>query len=479
MGNVMIISSDGHAAPPMREYTSYIDPQFRDDFDAFCVTLEEMGFTHMSTSAALQFFIDEDLALQWDEDKVDTGRVEGLWNAERRLKEMEREGIAGEVLIPDFGLPFTMAPAAVIRLRRAADSAANDSSLNQLTKPTWEQTKAGDRAFNRWLADFAATAPERFAAQANIHFDEVEFALDEIRRAKEAGLKGVMIPTFDPEAPLFSRRFDPIWSLLEDLDMPLTSHAAVSLTSAFMFNCSEVPHPGCAGPLGRVTSLAFTHWILDHLVWGGVFERHPHLRVVFTEQGSGWLASKLPQMDYTYSGSYMRQDLKSVITMSPSEYFQRQCWIGSSLLAQSEVENRYAIGVDKMMFGADYPHFEGSWNGGTFDYLQACFGSSNVPESEARMMLGKTIAQVYDFDVDKLVPLVERIGPTPERLLTPPIEDKFPAVTYISPWVASPCDFRSLGWPLWQRELKSGCVGLRAGSISRAAVKRLGAAQIG
>jgi hypothetical protein len=79
-----------------------------------------------------------------------------------------------------------------------------------------------------------------------------------------------------------------------------------------------------------------------------------------------------------------------------------------------------------MMVGVDYPHHEGTWTGGTINYLQATFGPNNVPETEARVMLGETAAQVFGFDVDALKPAVERVGPAPEDILTPPTEDLFP-----------------------------------------------------
>jgi predicted TIM-barrel fold metal-dependent hydrolase len=409
----MIISSDGHAAPRMRTYRPYLKSSLHDEFDAFCDHFDELALGMSSQSKALKLSIDEDVADWWDHNYVHNHRIDGLWDADRRLEVLAEEGICGEVLIPDFGTPFIFGAPSVLRQMR-------------LPRPTAEQLRAGDEAFNRWLADFVSAAPERFAGQAKIHFDDVDWAIAQIKLAKELGLKGVMIPAFDSEAPLFSPRFDPIWSTLEDLDLPVTSHVSISMTSDFMYNLSEVPHPGCAGPLGRSTALTFCHHILDHLVWGGVLERHPRLRVVFTEQGTGWLPSKLRQMDYTYAGSYMRQDLKSVIKCPPSEYFERQCWIGSSLLARAEIEHRHSIGVDKMMVGVDYPHFEGTWNGGNFDYLQAAFGGLGVTEPEARMMLGETIAGVYGFDAEALQGVADEIGPEPERILVAPTENLFP-----------------------------------------------------
>lgn len=408
----MIISSDGHATARMDDYREYVDPAFREEFDEFCVVYREKG-SKSSDPKALKDRLDPEVLDAWLRDVLEPGRVDGLWNAERRLQELEGEGVCAEVLIPDFGLPFELY------------SPGLAAHLNQ-PMPDAVHVDVANRAYNRWLRDFVSLAPERFAPMAAVSFADVPEAIREIRWAKDAGFKGVMFPMFTEELPLFDTHFDPIWSTLEDLDLPLCSHISISATTTKVWNIKSVPHPACHEAIRQGVAQFFCRQVLDHLILGGVFERHPRLRIVFTEQGSGWIASKLEAMDYSYSGSYMRRDIRDVIKRAPSEYFARQCWIGSSLLSKAEVEYRQSIGVDKMMVGVDYPHHEGTWNGGTQDYLQATFGAAEVPEREARMMLGETAAKVYGFDTVKLAEVVNRIGPSVERILTPPTEDRFP-----------------------------------------------------
>jgi len=82
---------------------------------------------------------------------------------------------------------------------------------------------------------------------------------------------------------------------------------------------------------------------------GAICARHPDLKVVFTEQGSAWVISTLAALDYSYNGSYLKRDLRAVVKRPPSEYFYRQCWLGSSLFSASEVEARHQIGIDLML----------------------------------------------------------------------------------------------------------------------------------
>jgi len=285
----------------------------------------------------------------------------------------------------------------------------------------------GNQAYNRWLADFFSHAPARLVGMANVLFDDVDRAIAEIKWAKEEGFGGIMIPTFDDETPLWADIFDPIWATIADLELVANSHVITSsTTNRWLAPKYTPPHPACIGPLFVAQNEFFGRQILDHMIWGGVFERHPNLQLVITEQGSGWIPAKLAGMDYSYEGSFLRRDIRSVIKHKPSEYFARQVHIGSSLLSAAEVGIRESIGVDKMMIGVDYPHHEGTWNGGTQDYLQATFGVNDVPLEQARRMLGENAAEVFGFDTVELQAIADRIGPDPEQILVPPTEDKFP-----------------------------------------------------
>jgi predicted TIM-barrel fold metal-dependent hydrolase len=408
---ILIISSDGHATSLMPGFRGYLDPEYHEEFDAFCEDYAREG-SWTSQPKALGHRTDPDIVDKWVHDMIEPGRIEGNFDPKRRLEEVEKEGIAAEVLIPDLGLPFELyTPAMAAALGKEP---ADDAHIN-----------AGKRAWNRWLVDYMSYAPERFGGMLNVSFDDVEEAMRQIRWAKEVGFRGVMMPLFDEAEPLFHERFDPIWSLLEDLDLPLCSHVTISSTSRRVFS---FPAANAAThlPLRNSVNMFFVRNILDHLIWGGVLERHPKLRVAFTEQGSGWFPGKLAEMDYSYEGSYLRSDIHNVLKHKPSDYFRQSCWIGASLLSEAEMEFRDSIGVDKLMIGCDYPHHEGTWNGGNVNYLQATLGAAHVPEDDARKMLGFNIVDFYKFDKEKLTAVANRIGPTPERILTAPTEDLFP-----------------------------------------------------
>jgi hypothetical protein len=96
------------------------------------------------------------------------------------------------------------------------------------------------------------------------------------------------------------------------------------------------------------------------------------------------------------------------LSLTPTEYFHRNVWVGASFLRPIECTKRYEIGVDRIMWGSDYPHAEGSYPH-TTEALRFTF--HDVPEPEVHQMLGTTAADVYDFDLAALRPIADRIGP--------------------------------------------------------------------
>ena len=409
---LVIISSDGHAGARMADYRPYLDAPFRDEFDLFLPEWDKHGSRNFD-APALRHRVDSDVVDDWSSQMVETGRLDGFFDPEARLREVEKEGIVAEVLFPDFGLPFDLYSPGLA-------SALGYPPLDE------EHRKAGYRAFNRWLSDYISAAPERFAGMAIVSWDNVDEAVSEIRRARDSGLRGIVLPAFAPEMPLFHEQFEPIWNTVEELEMIVNTHSGLSSTSNRPIFTPGVPHSACNIRVHLPEFLFNCHNILSHLIWGGVCERHPNLKFVFTEQGSGWVVAALTSMDWTYEGSYFRSDFKTVIRSRPREYFDRQVFMGSSLFSLPEVEDRFEIGIDKMMLGMDFPHQEGTWFGGTREYLQATLGAANVPTSEARKLLAENASTVFGFDLERLLPIAERIGVLPEHVLAPPIEDLFP-----------------------------------------------------
>jgi hypothetical protein len=144
------------------------------------------------------------------------------------------------------------------------------------------------------------------------------------------------------------------------------------------------------------------------LMLGGVFDRHPNLRLAITEVRADWVPTTIAELDKQAAA------LATPLKHKPSEYFARHCAVTPSSIYRCEVELRHQIGVQQLLFGIDYPHYEGTWPN-TPDWIRAAF--AGVPEAEARAILGDNAIDFYRLDRARLEALAARIGPRAEDVL--------------------------------------------------------------
>ena len=172
----------------------------------------------------------------------------------------------------------------------------------------------------------------------------------------------MLLPNIAPNSPLpplWDPHYEPLWELCEELDVVCNIHTGSGLPD---FGEHEA-----ARAIMLIEIAWFAHRGVWHLIFGGVLERHPNLRVVLTEQGTSWIPRGLDTLDWfhrrmTHGGAAEAVFFGAVakqMSLTPTEYFQRNFWVGASFLRPSESVLRYEIGVDRIMWGADYPHSEG------------------------------------------------------------------------------------------------------------------------
>ena len=388
MDPLLIVSCDCHAGGTPDEYRRHLDPAFRERYDAW-----------LADRAGQDARLAQALGVRLAEiDPGDAGRGErrgplsNHWNAERRIAVLDADGIAAEVIFPQpagaGGPPF-------YPFGQPADP--KDPAL----------VAAGCRAWNRWIADFVknSSAPERHAGLALVGtVADVGAAVREVEWAREAGLRGVVLRSQPFDAPPWNHpRYEPLWAACEALEMPVHTHGG------------ETPE---YGDLPGSRSIWFTevcwfaHRLFWHLLWSGVLERHPRLRLVFTEQFADWVPDLLHQLDALHAGSVAGMTRDAALRLRPSEIWARQCTLGGSFLTRRECERRFSIGVANLMWGSDFPHDEGVWPG-TREALHATF--DGVPEPELRAILGENALRLYGLDAGRLRPIAARIGPRPQE----------------------------------------------------------------
>ncbi len=384
----LIISADCHAELPTERYREYVDPEFREDFEDYLKERAE--------AAKAGGITDEQFAEKWFTENGEG--IAGGWDVGLRDKELDGDGVAGEVIFPDADAVTGVA------------GAPFGAGLGQSGDLDPGRAMAGARAHNRWLAELCSHSPERRAGVAVVPIlADVDAAVAEIQRAAESGLRGgILIPaTWGSYPPYHDQRYDPVWAACQDLQMPVHTHSG------------PAPQQDYGGHLGIYTT-EVRWWGVRPLwfaLWSGVFERFPRLRWGATECGAFWANDLLWLMDTRFlrvhSAKKMSRAMEGSLTMPPSAYFDRNCFIGATTTERRELARRYEIGVENLLWGNDFPHPEGTWPH-TLDWLRTSF--HDIPVDETRQMLGLAAADVYGFDIAELTPLARRIGPTPADL---------------------------------------------------------------
>jgi predicted TIM-barrel fold metal-dependent hydrolase len=147
-----------------------------------------------------------------------------------------------------------------------------------------------------------------------------------------------------------------------------------------------------------------------NLMLGGVFDRHPDLRLLMTEVRGDWLPGTLRHLDQAFE----RGPEEIATTRVPSDIWRENCLMSLSFVHRAEVGMRHELGVETVFFGRDYPHAEGTWPN-TTDWIRDAF--VGVPEPELRMMLGENAIRVLGLDRERLRAVAERIGPLPAQFM--------------------------------------------------------------
>jgi predicted TIM-barrel fold metal-dependent hydrolase len=398
----VVISSDNHGGADLHEYKNYLEQRWHDDFDEWARQYSN-PWEFLDTRVPEADQAEEDLLLV----AASSWHSPLNWDSRRRISDMEHDGVVAEVVFPNTAPPFM--PTSVL------------AGTLPSSRDEYQRRWAGLRAHNRWLVDFCREAPGRRAGVAQVMLYDIDDAVEEVRWVREAGLTGgILLPmdgTEGASVPLYAPEYEPLWTICEELQVPVHRHAS-----------EPSAHPDSDHPeyiaIGMAEYWFYNHRALTHLILSGVFERHPHLTFVITETGTAWVPEHLKGLDGLYAmgkadtGGTLREVMARAmkpLSLSPTEYFRRNCYIGASILKPEEIRQRHNVGVDRIMWGVDYPHAEGC-----FPYSREALRATfcDVPEPEVRTMLGRTAAAVYGFDYSFLQDLADRCGPTPAEVAT-------------------------------------------------------------
>ena len=371
-----VITADSHAGASIDSYREYLDAKHKALFDEWRSGYRNPQRKHIGS------------------------KKHKNWDDTERISDMDTEGVAGEVIFPNTVPPFFKTSVLVCGNPSAEDY------------PLWRE---GIRAHNRWLVDFCAEHPERRAGIGLLYLNDIDAAIEDARWIAEHGLRGL---------PLYAAEYDRFWAVCQDLGVVVNQHGGTGSPDYGAWPASL--------PIRLLETMFFSTRSYGHLLLSGVFERFPELRYILTEAGCAWVPQTLAGLDrvWNMARSGFAGELEfardSMPPEPPSFYAKRNCWYGASSASRREMADRDVVGVERICWGTDYPHYEGTYPHSR-KALRHTF--NDVDPVDVQAMIGGNAAALYDFDLEKLAPLAARIGPHREELATPLAPDEFPKKT--------------------------------------------------
>jgi predicted TIM-barrel fold metal-dependent hydrolase len=355
-----LISADSHVNPPPDFWERYLPERFRDrapriertdagDFQVFEGNRSPvLALSSQAGREREQFTFAHE---RWEDQRP------GGWDPSPRLEDMDADGVDAEVIYG--GGPL-----------RTADR---------------ELHFASHLAYNDWLADFCSHDPKRLLGVAYIPFESVDAAVAEVRRAHARGLRSTLIQSKPPFGRWSDPEWAPLWEALVETGMPAGLHVGFSFPREMRFQ----------DPAGFLTDLVMTKVEMAEpiaeLVFSGVLERYPELRVISVEAYAGWLAFVAEYVDHAWETHRGWLDL--ALARRPSEYIRSQVY-ATFIEDPVAVRERHTIGVDNLMWSSDYPHGESTWPRSR-ECVERFF--AGVPEEDTHKIVYANAKRLYSI----------------------------------------------------------------------------------
>ncbi len=380
--NTLIVDADAHVNPPHEMWAEYLPAAFRDQAPKI-EHGEDFDYVIFEGSRRKVNLIGAQAGRKGQDYKMH-GRISdarsGGWMPAARVEDMNQDGM-------DISILFGGGP---------------------LGTTNNELYKASFGAYNNWLADFCSYAPDRFAGVGYIPMQDVDEAIKMMRELVKKGLKAVNIPAFpmkalgslnsggalnggaaqtlaltgdvNSERTYADPEYDPFWKAACDLGIPITIHLGgrtVRFTDKkFFLSDLLMSKFGMAEPIAI-------------MIYGGVFQRFPELKLASIESGVGWFAFAANYMDETWEKQ--RYWVNSVLEHPPSYFMERNIY-GSFIHDRAGVLMRSLPGAGNIMWSSDYPHSETTFPH-SLEVIERLF--EGVPEAERNMIIGGRAKELF------------------------------------------------------------------------------------
>ena len=287
----------------------------------------------------------------------------GGWDSDARLLDQDRDGVHGEIVYPTVGMVLC-------------------------NHPDIDYKRACMQAYNLWVAEFAGKHPDRIFGIGQTAMRTPEEGIEDLKSIKALGLKGVMMPGNPGTEDYDSRIYDRFYETAIELEMPLSFHILTSSADTFGRKLHRGPKLN-----GFCSIIRGCQDIIGMFILGGVFERHPKLKLVCVEADAGWVPHYMYRMDHGYD-RHRYWLTTGKLTKLPSEYFSEHIyttfqddWVA--------FKTKDLCNIRRLMWANDFPHSDSTWPNS-----QALLAkhAAHLTEQERDLILHDNVAELYGLD---------------------------------------------------------------------------------
>jgi predicted TIM-barrel fold metal-dependent hydrolase len=365
----VIISADSHITEPAGTYVDHIDPAWRDRAPRLVDGGPDVGdvFVIDGMRKPVPMGLVAAAGKPPEEIRILGTRFESLhrggWDPDARLDDQVRDGVAAEVIYPTVGMVLC-------------------------NHEDFDYKHACFQAYNRWIAAYCAAHPTRLLGCGQTAMRSVEDGIADLRAIRDLGLRGVMMPGVPAVEDYDSPVYDPFWEAAIELGLPLSFHILTT-------RAERTRGPAMSTFLSTVRGCQD---ILAMLVLGGVFERHPDLRVVCVEADAGWVPHFMYRMDHAYKRHRYWLPAGQELSKLPSAYFAENIYV---TFQDDWVAFKVAgfMNWRRLLWANDFPHSDSTW---PWSQEMLAEHTKQLTPEQRRAILCDNVASLYGIDVDGL-----------------------------------------------------------------------------
>ena len=364
-----IISADSHITEHPDTYRAYIDSAWRDKAPTMIdggergdvYVIDGMERTIPMGLVAAAGKAPEEITMEG----VRFAELHrGGWDPEARLADQARDGVAAEIIYPTVGMVLC-------------------------NHKDFDYKKACFDAYNRWITEYCSHAPSRLLGCGQTAMRSPEEGAADLKAIAALGLRGVMMPGDPAQEDYDSEIYNPVWETAIELGMPLSFHILTSRSQG------PVRGPKINSFLSIIRG---NQDIMGTLIFGGVFERYPELKVVCVEADAGWVPHYMYRMDHAFKRhhNWLAQGVN--LSRLPSEYFSENIYttFQDDWVAFKMVND---MNWRRLMWANDFPHSDSTW---PCSQEMLAEQTQNLTSEQTQAILCDNVAQLYNIDLATL-----------------------------------------------------------------------------